>query len=89
MLKHHNFSEDIAMMAKYHHEQSNGSGYPEGLKHTQIKTEIKILGIVNRYSSLTLNRPYRQAYGSTIAQKVLINEYKLISNHYFYNFLIC
>ncbi|WP_099158054.1 HD-GYP domain-containing protein [Virgibacillus ndiopensis] len=86
LLKQHNFSEDAAILAKYHHERVNGSGYPDGLKNTEITDIVKILSIVDVYSALTLDRPYREAYGSATAEKILINECKMVGNYYFYNF---
>jgi len=86
ILKRNNFSEDIALLAKYHHERGNGNGYPEGLTDVDLEDEIKILSIVDVYSALTLNRPYRRAYGSTKAQRILLNECKMVDKIYFYKF---
>lgn len=86
IMKKLNFSEDIANLAKSHHERINGSGYPKGLKTTEIKTEVKLLSIVDVYSALTLNRPYREAYGSPNAQRILLNECKVVDDYYFHKF---
>ncbi len=42
-----------------HHETSIGSGYPFGKSEENISTYGKILSIVNRFDSLTRNRPYK------------------------------
>src|SRR5699024_7881354 len=86
ILKSYNFSENIAALAKYHHERIDGSGYPEGIQGDEFTEELKVISIADVYSSLTLNRPYRDAFGSTSAEKILLNECSKIENYYFYHF---
>lgn len=45
----------------YHHEQYDGSGYPEGLKGTEIPLEARILALVDAFEAMTSARPYRDA----------------------------
>jgi putative nucleotidyltransferase with HDIG domain len=51
---------DIKLCALQHHEKIDGSGYPNGLKHT---SEIaQTIGIIDCYEALTNDdRPYRSA----------------------------
>lgn len=86
MLKQQDFPEYVANLAKSHHERVEGSGYPDGLKNAEIKEEIKVLAIVDVYSALTMARPYRNAYGSTVAVKMLLKERKMVEDYYFYTF---
>lgn len=45
----------------YHHEKYDGSGYPAGLKGTEIPVEARILSIADAYNAMTTSRPYRNA----------------------------
>lgn len=45
-----------------HHEQWNGSGYPRGLKGTQIPLAARLFAIVDVYDALASDRPYRAAW---------------------------
>jgi hypothetical protein len=45
-----------------HHEKWDGSGYPRGLKGTEIPLSARIFSVVDVYDALTTDRPYRQAW---------------------------
>jgi HD-GYP domain-containing protein (c-di-GMP phosphodiesterase class II) len=45
---------------RHHHEQLDGSGYPDGLKGEAITPITRILVVADIYDALTSNRPYRQ-----------------------------
>jgi HD-GYP domain-containing protein (c-di-GMP phosphodiesterase class II) len=46
-----------------HHERWDGSGYPRGLKGTQIPLAARIFAIVDVWDALSQHRPYREAWG--------------------------
>lgn len=46
---------------KQHHERTNGTGYPDGLRGEQISQYGRMAAIVDTYDSLTTTRPYREA----------------------------
>jgi putative two-component system response regulator len=48
-------------IALTHHEKWDGSGYPDGLKGSQIPLWGRISAIVDVFDALTNNRPYRKA----------------------------
>lgn len=56
-----------------HHEYWDGSGYPYGLKGTEIPLECRILAIADAYDSMTSDRPYRQAMSQEEAIEEIIN----------------
>lgn len=45
-----------------HHEKWDGSGYPQGLKGTQIPLAARIFAIVDVWDALNSDRPYRKAW---------------------------
>jgi putative nucleotidyltransferase with HDIG domain len=44
-----------------HHERFDGSGYPGGLKGTEIPLLARILAVADAYSAMISDRPYRKA----------------------------
>jgi PAS domain S-box-containing protein/putative nucleotidyltransferase with HDIG domain len=52
----------VAEIALQHHEHIDGSGYPQGLKGTDILLESRIVCVADVVESLTAHRPYRPAY---------------------------
>jgi len=57
-------SVDLAAIADAiltHHENWDGSGYPEGIKGSQIPLISRIISIVDAYNAMTNDRPYRKA----------------------------
>lgn len=50
-----------------HHENFDGSGYPRGLKGTNISLIGRIIRVVETYDTLTSWRPYRDAWTSEAA----------------------
>ncbi len=54
-----------------HHENWNGSGYPNGFKGEDILLEARILSVVDAYDAMTKDRPYREAMSQAKALKVL------------------
>jgi len=52
----------IPDIVKSHHEQLDGSGYPDGLKAEAIPFQARILAVVDVYDALTASdRPYKKA----------------------------
>jgi putative two-component system response regulator len=52
-------AEQIAMV---HHERWDGTGYPEGLKATDIPLAGRIVAVADVFDSLTHERPYKAAW---------------------------
>ncbi len=58
----------------YHHERWDGSGYPFGLKGTDIPLSARIVAIADVYDALTTARPYKNAFSHEESMDVLIKE---------------
>jgi putative two-component system response regulator len=48
------------LTAAYHHERWDGSGYPYGLKGTDIPLQGRIVAIIDVYDALVSERPYKK-----------------------------
>lgn len=46
----------------YHHENVDGSGYPDGLKEGEIHQMARIIHVADVYDALTTSRPYKSAF---------------------------
>ncbi|MGE5702278.1 MAG: HD-GYP domain-containing protein [Clostridia bacterium] len=60
--KQHDISLLSAHVALQHHERLDGSGYPQGLKGSQVHEYAQIVGICDVYDSLTTPRPWRRRF---------------------------
>ena len=58
-------------IAKYHHENWDGSGYPNGVKGDNIPLSAQIVSLVSEYCALTENRVYRGAHDKEETFKVM------------------
>ena len=67
ILKSIDFSYPIANIVLQHHENIDGSGYPNGVKDNEISIEAKILRIADVVEAMSSFRPYRPALGIDVA----------------------
>jgi putative two-component system response regulator len=51
----------ILPIIRHHKEHWDGTGYPDALRGDDIPIGAQIVGVVDVYSALTSNRPYRSA----------------------------
>ncbi|WP_231920526.1 HD-GYP domain-containing protein [Magnetospirillum sp. XM-1] len=55
----------------YHHEAMDGSGYPYGLKGTEIPLEARIAAVADVFDALTSARPYKEPWTNDAAFDLL------------------
>jgi putative two-component system response regulator len=61
-------------IAASHHERFDGSGYPIGLRGSDIPLCGRIVALADVYDALTSKRVYKDAFGHDNARTVIINE---------------
>ena len=60
------------VVAKYHHEWWNGTGYPVQLSHDTIPLPARITSLADVFDALTHERPYKTAWTSTRAIEEMV-----------------
>jgi putative two-component system response regulator len=55
------FLQRVVPIIRHHHENVDGTGYPDGLKGGEIPLESRILAVADAYDAMTSDRPYRDA----------------------------
>jgi len=69
-----NFWNNAKIFASYHHEHWDGTGYPHGLKGTEIPLLGRILALVDVYDALTSERVYKKAFKHEKAMEIINSE---------------
>ena len=67
------FLEYAKILAHRHHEQWDGTGYPDGLKGEDIPLQARMMALADVYDALISERPYKDALSHKEALKI-INE---------------
>ena len=55
--------KDIVPPVRHHHENWDGTGYPDGLRGEQIPVAARIIMFADTLDAITTDRPYRKALG--------------------------
>jgi len=63
--------KEIVPLVRHHHENYDGTGYPDGLKGEEIPLLVRILRIADSFDAMTSDRPYRKALSFAEACKEL------------------
>lgn len=67
-----NLTELSRIVALYHHERMDGSGYPSGIKAGELHEVVRIVAVADTYDALISDRCYRQKWTSNQAVNFLI-----------------
>jgi len=65
------FPYPLVPIVRHHHENWDGTGYPDGLKGDEIPIGARILAVVDCFDALTSNRPYRRALSMSDAFAII------------------
>ena len=68
------FLKMATVVARYHHERFDGSGYPEGLAGKAIPLAARIVALADVYDALTSKRPYKEAYSPETARDTIASQ---------------
>lgn len=67
--------KNVPGIAYGHHEKLDGTGYPRGLKQSEIPIQAQLMTIADIYDALTAgDRPYKRALRTDAAMKILRQE---------------
>jgi putative two-component system response regulator len=61
----------IVEVVRYHHENFDGSGYPEGLQSQRIPFLARIMRVIDSFDALTSDRPYHRGVSAADAVVIL------------------
>jgi len=60
-----------ALIARFHHERFDGSGYPAGLRGAMIPLPARIVALADVYDALTSARPYKRAFSAQHSREII------------------
>jgi len=66
------FPYPVVPIVRHHHEYWDGTGYPDGLRGTDIPIGARILSVVDCFDALTSDRPYRPRLSDEEALSILL-----------------
>jgi putative nucleotidyltransferase with HDIG domain len=66
------FPYPVVPIVRHHHENWDGSGYPDGIRGTDIPIGARILAVVDCFDALTSDRPYRRSLSDREAMEILM-----------------
>jgi HD-GYP domain-containing protein (c-di-GMP phosphodiesterase class II) len=62
LLTGENVAPEVLDVCLHHHEKTDGSGYPMGLKDSEISLFAKMGAVCDVYDAITSNRPYKAGW---------------------------
>ncbi|MBQ8299693.1 MAG: HD domain-containing protein [Clostridia bacterium] len=65
-----------ASIVRAHHENLDGTGYPDGLTADEIPPEASLIKVADVYDALTQRRQYKDGYKQSEALAIMLNDVK-------------
>lgn len=62
---------DVLPLIRWHHERTDGRGYPDGLTGKEIPHLVRVLSVADVYDALSSDRPYRAGMSHELCLEVL------------------
>lgn len=87
ILRDKGYSQFILKSILHHHENYDGSGYPDNIAAEDIPLGARILRICDVFIALTSDRAYRKAFDVNTAVSLMIDEVKNFDMKIFLAFL--
>jgi ribonuclease P protein subunit RPR2 len=66
------FLAESVPVVRHHHERWDGTGYPDGLRQTDIPLAARIFAVVDVLDALSTDRPYRSASPMARAREMIL-----------------
>jgi putative nucleotidyltransferase with HDIG domain len=66
------FPYPVVPIVRHHHENWDGTGYPDGIRGDAIPIGARILSVVDCFDALTSDRPYRRRMTNEAALAILL-----------------
>jgi putative two-component system response regulator len=73
-LEHDSLLQVVLDIVYCHHEKWDGTGYPRGLKGTDIPLSARVSAVADVFDALTSSRPYKKAFSSWEAFAILYHD---------------
>ncbi len=67
-------STEVARVVRHHHENFDGSGYPDKLHGTAIPVLSRIISLTDSYDAIAVSRPYHRARRHQAIMDILVSE---------------
>lgn len=74
VVKNEGYPDRVCEMILHHHENYDGTGYPNNMIGEEIPLGARILRVCDVFVALISDRPYRKAFDSQTAVELLIEE---------------
>ena len=87
MLRECGYPETVVQAVYHHHENYDGSGYPENLAGSKIPLSARILKVCDTFCALVSERPYRKAFEFDTALEMMIEDSKDLDMGIFLEFM--
>lgn len=87
MLRGCGYPEGVLEAVYHHHENFDGSGYPDNLAGTKIPLSSRIIKVCDLFCALVSERPYRAAFEFDTAVEMMIEDSKDLDMGIFLEFL--